>query len=112
MTTKRPFLLTSFGKELYTLIEEHVGETSEFCLDYGIAETTLYRWCHGQAELNLRKIGYLAEYFSSKSGQPPFFFVIRLVSKHDTIRAVQGIYDKKTNAERFAKKGIEWPKST
>lgn len=104
-------ILTSFGRELYSLISEHVGETSTFCIDYGIAETTLYRWCHGQAELNLRKVGYLAEYFSSKSGSPPMFFVIRLVSKHDTIRAVQAIYDKKTNKDRLEKLEKRWPKN-
>jgi len=100
---------TKFGIELERLILKYVGSEEKFCLDYGIRETTLYRWQTGRSELNLKKIAYLAEYFSSESSNigttvAPVFFVIRLVSNHDTILKVQEIYNKRTNARRSEKR--------
>lgn len=100
---------TKFGIELERLILKYVGSEEKFCLDYGIKSTTLYRWQTGGSELNLKKIAYLAEYFSSESSNigttvAPVFFVIRLVSNHDTILQVQEVFNKRTNARRSEKR--------
>ena len=99
MASKR----TKFGIELDRLITEYVGSSYQFCLDYGVREPTLYGWIHGRTQLNLVKVAMLAEYFSEKSGKPPIYFAIRLVSNHDTVLTIQKRYDKKTNERRFGK---------